>query len=92
MIRGEDGNPLEGVALYVGGHRYTTGKDGRYGAPDIPGGTYALTIRVPYELRRKTMLHDEKRGEAFGYPNTLFYPGEPQAGRRGDPRARRPHD
>ncbi len=76
VIRGEDGNPLEGVALYVAGNRYTTDKSGRYDAPDIPGGTYALTIRVPYELRRKTMLRDEKRGETFGYPNTLFYPGE----------------
>ena len=76
VIRGEDGNPLEGVGLYVGGHRYTTDKDGRYDAPDIPGGTYTLTVRVPYELRRKTVLRDEKRGETFGYPNTLFYPGE----------------
>ena len=76
VIRGEDGNPLEGVGLYVGGHRYTTDKDGRYDATDIPGGAYTLTIRVPYELRRKTVLRDEKRGETLGYPNTLFYPGE----------------
>jgi hypothetical protein len=76
VIRGEDGNPLEGVSLYLDGRRYTTDQGGRYDAPDIPGGTYALTIRLPYELRRKTALRDEKRGETFGYPNTLFYPGE----------------
>jgi hypothetical protein len=76
VIRGEDGHPLEGVALYLAGHRYTTDNDGRYDALDIPGSQYALTIRLPFALRRKTAVKDAARGETFGYPNTLFYPGE----------------
>jgi hypothetical protein len=66
-IRGEDGKPLEGIGVYLGGLRYTTDKDGRYDVQAIPGGKYSLTLRVPYELRRQTMIRDKVRGETFGY-------------------------
>ena len=29
------------------------------------------TFRLPYELRRRTAVHDEKSGETFGYGNTV---------------------
>lgn len=75
QILDEDGKPLEGVLVYIGGLRDTTGKDGRYHATEITGGSYTLMFRLPYELRRETAVHDEKRGETFGYANTLYYPG-----------------
>jgi hypothetical protein len=71
----EDGRPLEGIPVYVGGLRDTTGKDGRYHARDITGGQYTLTFQVPYEVRRRTRVRDPKNGETFGYANTHFYPG-----------------
>ncbi len=75
MVRGEDGKPMEGVALTIDGHRYTTDREGRYDASDVTGGSYTVTIRIPFALRRATAVHDEKRHETFGYANTLFYPG-----------------
>ncbi|SPE40967.1 conserved exported hypothetical protein [Candidatus Sulfopaludibacter sp. SbA3] len=75
LILDEDGKPLEGVFVDVGGFRDTTNKEGRYHAKQISGGQYTLAFRLPYELRRKTAVRDEKRGETFGYANTLYYPG-----------------
>jgi hypothetical protein len=74
-ILDEDGRPLEGIPVYVGGLRDTSGKDGRYHAKDISGGRYLLSFQLPYELRRTTAIHNDKTGETFGYANTLFYPG-----------------
>jgi hypothetical protein len=71
----EDGRPLEGIPVYIGGLRDTTGKDGRYHARDITAGQYTLSFQVPYELRRRMLARDPKTGETFGYATTHFYPG-----------------
>ena len=75
VVRDEDGKPLEGVNVYVGGLRDSTDKAGHYRAQDISAGTYTIALRLPFALRRRTALRNEKRGETFGYGYTLYYPG-----------------
>jgi len=74
VVRDEDGKLLESVIVSVGRQRYTTGKDGRFDAPAIPSGTYTIALRLPYGLRRQTLLRDEARGETFGYANLTELP------------------
>ena len=75
VVRDEDGEPLEGVSVYVGGLRDSTDKAGHFHAQDIAGGQYTVTLRLPFELRRKAAIRDVERGQTFGYGYTLYYPG-----------------
>lgn len=76
QILDDDGRPLEGVLVYVGGGLHdTTDKGGHYRASQIPPGKFTFTFRLPYVLRRKTAQHDAKTGETLGYPGTMYYPG-----------------
>ncbi len=75
VVRDEDGKPLEGVRVYVGGLRDTTDRAGRFHAQDIAAGSYPVALRLPSALRRSTALRDARRRETFGYGYTLYYPG-----------------
>lgn len=43
-ITDEDGNPISGATVDVGGHTGTTDEDGHFTIPDVPPGTYPVVI------------------------------------------------
>jgi hypothetical protein len=72
----EDDAPLAGVAIYIGTNlRSTTDQQGRYELEYLLPGDYRITLRTPYELRKKTLKVDAQSGEPLGFASTEYYPG-----------------
>lgn len=72
----EDGKAMAGVSLYTGASlQGTTDAEGHFRIENLPPANYRIDVRIPLALRKQTLKRNQESGEAFGYPNTEYYPG-----------------
>src|SRR5262245_32702417 len=75
VLHDEDGQPMEGIDVYVNASlRATTAKDGTFTIDNLGPRTYQIAFRIPFATRRKSLQKNDK-GEVFGYTGTMYYPG-----------------
>jgi hypothetical protein len=82
VVLDEEGRPVAGVNVYTGANlRGATDRDGRFRMENLSPGPYRISVRLPFEMRRRTLRRNSRSGETTGYPAAEFYPGtaDPQA-------------
>ena len=78
----DEGKAMSGVVLTTANAApATTDREGHFALTNLPPADYHIHVRVPLDVRKKTLRRDPDTGETFGYPDTAYYPGtaDPQA-------------
>jgi hypothetical protein len=76
VVLDEEGKPFPGVIVHAesGNGPATTDEAGRYHLEVLIPRPGRIDMRVPFEIRRKTIARDPATGEVLGYANTQSYP------------------
>jgi hypothetical protein len=76
VVLDEEGRPFPGVMVHAqaGNGPATTDEEGRYHLEVLVPRPARIDLRIPFEIRRKTITRDPATGEVLGYANTQSYP------------------